>query len=719
MKLTRTPLLLALLVALCPVAHADDSVPQTTDLAPVKVKATTHDDHHGKGIDAWGNASLHDTPASVTVIGRRQIDDRQIRTLAELTREDASLGDNYAAVGYYQNIAIRGYPLDWATGYLIDNLTIVGEQKVALEDKQAVEVLQGLAGIEAGVMEPGGVVDYITKRPADVRNLTLGTDSHGSRYGALDVGTWLTPDFGVRANLAWEDIHSYVQHANGRRNFYSLVAEWRITPASTLDVSSDYQTSAQRSASGYQLLGGTVIPAHPDPTRLLGYEPWQLPVGIESSNTNARYRYAFNDDWALRVDAGHSRSVIQDNVAFAYGCFYVAACANLVTTGAYFAPNGDYDIYDYRSPDDTRVADQLRATLDGHFDTGGISHDIRLGVSDFRRTIDRRVEVYDYVGSANIDEDNPPYLPPSPNQPGPSTRRLTSWQRSVFAMDRMHFGDDWQLILGDRFVQLNERAYDDTGTEQRNTRLSKSLPQAAVLWQPSAPLTVYASYMEGLSLGLEAPYWASNSGDMLGPRLSRQFETGVKYAFSPTFNLGAALFHIRQPYQYAQPDISAAGFTFVQRGQEVHTGLELSAHGEWIAGLHVDASASWIRARAQNTGTPAYEGHQVANVPDFRATLHADYTLPFMPKLAVLGGWRYASPNVATMDGRVRVPAYNVFDAGLRYSTKWNAHALTWRLSIDNLFDHAYWRDTGSAYGDSYLFPGAPRLARLSVTMGL
>ncbi len=50
---------------------------------------------------------------------------------------------------------------------------------------------------------------------------------------------------------------------------------------------------------------------------------------------------------------------------------------------------------------------------------------------------------------------------------------------------------------------------------------------------------------------------------------------------------------------------------------------------------------------------------------------------------------------------------------------RWRGHALTWQLWVDNVFNHAYWSDTGSAWGDSYLFPGAPRLARLSVTVGL
>ncbi|HET6587200.1 MAG TPA: TonB-dependent siderophore receptor [Oleiagrimonas sp.] len=720
MKIPHTPLMLALLplVSLPTMAattHYDKTPPQVTKLKAVKVEANAADDADATGIDSYGNASLHDTPAAVTVIGRQQIENRHIRTLSELARGDASLGDNYAAVGYYQDIAIRGYPLDLATGYRINNLTIVGEQKVALEDKQRVEILKGLAGLQAGVMEPGGVVNYVTKRPEDVRTITLGTDSHGSRYTALDVGGWLTPDFGLRANLAWEDTHSYVQHADGRRNFYALAADWRISPNATLQLDSDYQASAQRSVSGYQLLGGDTLPQHADPTRMLGFEPWQRPVGIHSANTDARFNYAFSEDWQLRLAAGHSRSVINDNVAFAYGCFYAPECADGSHPGNFFAPNGDYDVYDFRSPDDTRADDQGRATLEGHFGNDRVSHDFSVGVSAFHRTVNRRAYVYDYVGTANIADVDPPYFAPSPNQPGPSERRFDSWQRSLFAQDRLHLGDHWQLIAGWRFVRLHERTWDSDGLPERDTRLSKALPQAAVLWQPNAALTTYVSYSEGLSFGKEAPYWTSNGGDLLGPRLSRQIEMGTKYRWNEGLSLDVALYRIHQPYQFAQPDQSAAGFTFVQHGQEVHTGVEVSANGQASRHLKLHASVSLIRARAQDSGTPAYEGHQVPNVPRLRAVLHLDYQLPMLPSLSLLGGWRYASPNVATPDGRVRVGAYNVFDAGLRYRSHWHGHSMTWRLGIDNVFNRFYWRDTGSSGGDSYLFPGAPRLARLSV----
>ncbi|MDE3210548.1 MAG: TonB-dependent siderophore receptor [Pseudomonadota bacterium] len=722
-KFPRTALFLAL-ISLVAAAHAqDDSAPpsQATPLAPVHVQADGNKGYQAdsSSLGGLGHAPLHDTPAAIVVITRAQIDDRQPRSLSELAHADAALGDNYAAVGYYQDISIRGFALDLASGYRMNDLSIAGEQYLTLEDKQQVEILKGLAGLEAGVVAPGGLVNYVSKRPADVHSVTVGTDSRGSRYGALDIGGWLSPDIGVRVNAAHEDMHSYVQHDPGRRNFISLAADWKIGSKATLRLDTDYQTSGQRSVSGYQLLGGTVIPPNPSRNRMLGYEPWQQPVGIHASNTTLRFDYAFNDQWTAQLSAGHSHVVIDDNVAFAYGCAYSPACANNASPGWFFAPNGDYDVYDYRSPNDTRQNDEVRAVLKGSFDTGMLGHELSLGASTFQRTLNQRPYVYDYVGTANIGEVNPPYFAPSPNQPGTPARALDSWQRSLFGLDRVHLDPHWQLLAGGRYVRLDESAFDDTGVLQRHTVQDRLLPQAAVMWQPTAPLTAYVSYSESLSLGGQAPWWATNGSAVLAPLLARQVEAGVKYAWTPALNLQAALYRIRQPYQFAQPDNSVAGFTFVQHGNEVHTGLELNAAGQVTGSLQLSASANLIRARAEDTGTPAYEGHQVVNVPRLRTSVFADYRLPFAQHLSLLGGWRYASPNTATPNGLVRVPAYHVFDAGLKYVSQWQGHALTLHLNIDNLFNHLYWRDTGSSGGDSYLFPGAPRLARLSLTYEL
>lgn len=689
-----------------------------TELATVRVQAkqaAAKDVQSG----SFGAADWKNTPASVTVLDRSLLDSRHVRTLSELASNDASLGDSYAPVGYYQNIAIRGFALDAATGYRFNGMTLAGEQRLALENVQQVEILKGEAGLAAGVIAPGGVVNFVGKRPAEVRSVTLGTDSEGTRYVAVDAGHWLTPRFGLRFNAAWEDNHSYVDHADGRRNFYSLASDWLIGERGKLELDANYQTSAQRSVSGYQLLGATMLPRGINRKQMPGYQRWQQPVGIGTTNLTALHTYDFGNAWQSRVSASLSRSVIDDNVAFAYGCYYAESCWDGSVPGNYFAPNGDYDVYDYRSPDDTRRNRQLRAELRGSFATGSVGHQLTLGADYFDRSVSKHRSVNEYVGTGNIHDAQVPQFAPSPLEPGPSVRRLHSRQKALFVLDRMRLADDWQWLAGGRFVKLDERAWDKRGNPERESRVSHFLPQTALIWSATERLNVYASYVRGISLGQEAPFWTSNDGEFLPSVLSRQVEVGAKYAPTDALTLSAALFRISRPFQYAKPDGSAAGHTFVEEGRQAHTGLELGARGRVTERLQLTASASVLRARAHDTGTPAYEGHPLVNVPATRASLHADYQLPFATGLAVTGGWRYASSNVATVDGKVRAPSYSVVDAGLRLRQQLRGHAVDWSLSVDNVFDRFYWRDTGSTAGDYYLFPGAPRQARLSVTIAL
>lgn len=715
----RISLLTAALCAALPLraaAEADDRSP--TELAAVRVQARQPAaDTVASG--SFGAGDWKSTPASMNVLDRAVLDRLQVRTLSELARSDASLGDAYAPVGYYQNIAIRGFALDPGTGYRFNGLAITGEQRLALENVERVEILKGEAGLAAGVMAPGGIINYVGKRPAQVRNVTLGTDAEGSRYAAVDVGHWLTPRVGVRFNAAWEDTDSYVDHADGRRNFYALATDWLIGERGKLEVDANYQTSAQRSVSGYQLLGAAQLPRGVDRTRMLGYQPWQQPVGIQSTNLTALHTYDFNADWQSRVSVSHSRSVIDDNVAFAYGCYYAAQCADGSVPGNYFAPNGDYDIYDYRSPDDTRRNQEARAELRGAFATGRIGHQLTLGVDGFRRTVDKRQNVNEYVGTANIADPRLPVFAPSPKLPGASARRLDSRQTAVFALDRISFGTDWEWLAGGRYVRLDERAYDKRGTPQRHSRLSRFLPQTALVWKATDEISAYASYVRGIALGQEAPFWTSNADTFLPPVESRQLEVGIKYASATALTLGAAVFRTSQPWQFAQPDGSDAGYTFVEAGTQTHTGLELTANGHLTERLDITASAALLQARARDAGTPTYEGHQLVNVPKARASVQLNYQLPFVPGLGVSGAWRYAASNVATADGRVRAPRYQVVDAGVVFQHTLRDHAVRWNLSVDNVFNRFYWRDTGSSFGDYYLFPGAPRQARLSVNVAL
>ncbi|WLH76066.1 TonB-dependent siderophore receptor [Pseudomonas fluorescens] len=659
-------------------------------------------------VGGFNEAPLLDTPASITVINAALIKDQQARLLSEVLRNDASVGDSYAPIGYYENFVVRGFSLNAASSYKINGRTITGEQNVALENKQQVEVLKGLAGLQSGISEPSGVINYVTKRPEDVRSVTVATDDRGSGYIATDVGGWFGSEqqFGLRANVAHEDLNAYVEHANGQRDFVSLAFDWNISPDALLQLDAEYQTRQQRSVPGYQLLGGTQVPHDASPKKLLGHQSGSHPVGIDALNLNGKFEYRFSDQWKGSVSAARSKVVIDDYSSFAWG-------GDTQGVGNYFSPEGNYDIYDYRSPDDTRRDDEVQAAMTGLFDTAGLGHELTFGTSAFRRVIDKRKSVNEWIGSGNIYEDAPTFTP-TDKPLNNSHRNLDSRQYGLFVTDRIRFNEQWQTILGGREVRLDEKAFDENGNASRHTQQYVFLPQASLIYTPVENISLYTRYSKGLSLGGTAPWFATNSGVTLAPTVSRQIEAGVKYDWR-RISFAAAVFQTRQAYQYARP--AGDTFTYVQQGEQKNTGLELSANGWATDRLQIATSVAAIRARVNNSGTPDYEGHQAINVPTLRASVYADYALPWMNGLALLGGVQYSARKYANRSGNVEVGDYAVVNVGSRYTTKIDGYETVFRLSVDNLFDKRYWRDAGEYMGDDYLFQGAPLTARLSASV--
>ncbi|MQQ99124.1 TonB-dependent siderophore receptor [Glaciimonas soli] len=699
-------------VAATPEQHRTLPIVTVTGSAPIRGSygATS------SAVSSFGDTPLLDTPASISVMTRNLMNDQQSRLLTDVTKNDASIDDNYAPLGYYENVSIRGFPLDLASSYQLDGMTISGEQNVALENKERVEVLKGLAGLQTGMGAAGGLINYVSKRPADVRSITLGTDSRGSRYLAADIGTIFGDQnqFGIRVNAAHEGINTYVHGADGNRNFGSLAADWKISPSAKLEFNIEDQHRQQRSVPGYQLLGGTTLPTNVSPSTLLGGQSWAKPVTIDALNTNLRLDVDLNADWHTYLMASRSKVVIDDNVAFPYGCYYVTSCINGDSPGQYFSPSGEYDIYDYRFPKDTRINDQVQAVLQGKFSTAQIVHDLTVGVSSFRRYIAQTDGVSEYVGSDNIYNPNPIAFPPSPDQPGAFYKRLDSRQQGLFAVDRISLSDSWQVVAGARQVWLREQAFDITGAATRTTDKSLLLPQVALLFKPQAAMTLYTSYSKGLTMGGQAPAWADNANIFLAPTVSRQIEAGIKYDVSSKLMITGALFQMTKPYEYPKPD-GAGGFEYVQEGTQTNRGLELSAAGQASSQLRLTASISAIQAIANDTGTASYDGHQAINVPRIKATVYADYAIQQIAGLSLLGGWEYSASKAATREGNVDIPAYYLFNAGSRYTTTLAGHNVVLRLSIDNLLNKQYWKDSGEFLGDSYIHLGAPRTARLSM----
>ncbi len=743
-----------------PAKPAPQSSARNQSIAPVSTTVVVHGGEQGNylpenvTLGTLEGAPLKEVPLSITVVPRDLLNDQIARLLSDVVKNDASIGDDYVPVGYYGVYQIRGFPIDLATGLEINGMTIAGEQDVPLENKERVELLKGIAGVESGVAAAGGLIDYVTKRPAAIAALDFATDQRGTAYGATDLGRFFgsAKQVGARVNLAGERIVPYMNDTEGWRAVGAGAADWKLNSKAILEGDFEYQHKVERDGSGYQLLGGTVVPDihRIYPSTMLGDQPWGPPDTYDTFNTGARLNYNLPRNWLAFAAASLSHSLIQDNVIYAYGAAFdpntgAVACPNAPDAPAYFfCPDGTYGIYDYRDPGELRIDAEAEAMVTGRIHTGVITHDVTAGGVLFLRSVQQpgappanapaTVQdgaVYTYVGSENIYQPIAPVGIESPLETaGPRTLWEDSHQSSGVIQDRVHLPGRIQLIAGGRYDSLHDHNYSLTATDPTMPPALTDkliwLPQYAVVLNPREDLTLYGNYGVLLSLGPQGPWWVDNANQFLAPYNTRQVEVGAKYEPGQRILLTGALFHMRQPFFYPKviqaPDsfcpatvFNAPGdLCFESEGRETHNGIELNAEGKAANWLRLSGSAAAMHAVSDETGTPSFDGKQVINLPHLRTTLFADLSLPRMNNLHLMPGWSYTGRKEATRDDQVSVPSYNLFNLGLRYTPGGEQGRVTFRLYADNIANKRYWSDTGASYGDTFLWLGAPTTVRLS-----
>ncbi len=689
---------------LCATSALAQQAEQTLEAVVVSAAPAAPVKAENAGVGGFGEAPLLQTPASIQVFTHEQIQDRAIRQTTDAMKFDASVNDSYNAIGYAEQFSIRGFALDNASSYRKDGLAISADAEIPLENKERIEVLNGLAGLQAGAATPGGLINYVTKRPTAVplRTLTLEARERGTLYGAVDLGGRFADErFGYRINAAAEKLRSYVRGADGERQFVSGAFDWRLSPQALLQLDLDYQHKSQLTAPGFQLFDGVRLPDGIDPTTMLNDQPWAKPVKTDSNNLGLRFEYRLNADWQATLTANRNAFRRDDYTAFPYSC---SALAYPVVG---FCANGDYDVYDYQSTGETKTILGAQALLQGKFSTGALRHALSVGMAASRRRDEFGDPVYEFVGTSNIYQ--PRAVAPSGLVTGPVSLRRSEHERALFAQDILSLSDALKLHAGARYTRLQRDQFDGSGAVSARYERGYLLPNVALVFNPAPNWTVYGAYAKGLEHGGIAPLATTNENQMLDPSTSRQLEFGVKAELAPDIALSAALFQISKPLEFTD-----AGNTYVRRGDAVHRGLELTAQGQAMRNLVLGASLTVLDASQQNTGEATLDGKRVTNVPRVKSVLYMDYAVPQIVGLNLNGSWQYAGSKAFNPDNSVTAPAYHLFNLGLRYATRMAGTRTTLRLNVDNLLDRFYWRDVTQALG-GYLLPGAPRTFRASV----
>jgi len=657
-------------------------------------------------IGGFSDSPLLDTPASITAINRTQMLDLSIRNVTDAARYDASVGDAYNAVGYAEQFSIRGFALDNASSYRKDGIAIPADTQIPLENKERIEVLRGLAGLQAGVAAPGGMVNFVTKRPtnAPLRSALVEVSERGTLHGSVDLGgRFEDRRFGYRINAAAEDLKSYVRGAIGERQFVSGAFDWQISPNALLQLDVDHQHKSQITAPGYQLLRNEVLPPNVSPKTLLNDQPWTKPVETESSNLGLRFEYRLNPDWTATVNANKHWFKRDDYTAFPYGCsnegdgFYPGYCSN-----------GDYDVYDYQSVGERKSPWGAQAMLQGRFATGAVRHQLTVGTAVSERHDSYGEYVYDYAGSSNIYRNL--VVPPAPGNPrtGPVTARRSDRETALFAQDVAALNERLSLHLGLRWVKLKRDELDDLEQGWVHADDSFVLPSVALVYKPARDWSVYGSLSHGLQHGGIAEMGTANEGSVLAPSRSKQVELGVKGIVGNTVMLSAALFEIKQGLEY----VNAAN-VFVRAGEQRHRGAELAAQGKLNPDLNYSLSLMALDAKQHGTGDASVEGKRVTNVPEFRSTAWVEYAVPALAGMKVDATWQYSGSKAFDPANRAIVPGYHVAALGASYGLRMGGVHTILRARVDNVFDKFYWRDVTQSLG-GYLLPGAPRTFRVS-----
>ena len=664
--------------------------------------------------------TLAKTPQSVTVLGADLLAATASSSLSQAIKLDASLDDSYNTTGFIESLSVRGFLLDQGNNFMRNGLPVSNYAPIAMENKERIEILKGVAGLQSGVSAPGGLVNFVSKTPQRdaFTTVSLGADGNGGSKVHLDSNTaWGA--VGVRVNLAAEDQRTPFDRADGKREFASVALSTLAAPGTRISADLEYHHKKQPSVPGLGLLDsngdgvGDTLPTNNYARLNLNNQSWSQPFEAASSNAQFAVDHQINANWQARVGLGMQRTIVHDRLAFPDGC---SNATNYVYPG--LCANGDVDVYDYRSENEERSTWAWDAKLQGNIASLGVQHRLSLGLSGrSARTDLAPKQAYNYVGSTNI------YKPvPLPGDGTTLDLNTNSRERAVDVSASLvsDLTRSVQSFVGFRTSQLNRSSERSDGSRAIAFDQTVTTPWAGLSWSPMASTMLYASWGQGVELEAvpNRPNKFVNAGQVLPALKSEQTELCVKWQPNARVLVSAAAFSIDKPYADDQATVSDIPQRVAGGKTARHRGLELSAVGQMDAQLSLQASLTLLDARYTAAVDPKLVGQLVTNVPKTKVSLFADYKITALPGLSVNGLLTADSGKTVTTDGTVALPSAWQLDAGLRYQNRLIGKLTQWSLNVENLTDRSYWREAPTQYwGGTYLFPSTPRTVRARVTV--
>ncbi len=677
-------------------------------------------------VSGFGDVPLRKAPFSAVTIDQQTLQDIGAQRVSDALRLDASVADSYNSPAYWDSLSVRGYTLDNRYNYRREGLPISAETMIGMDNKERIELFKGTSGIQAGTSAPGGLVNYVVKRPPTAKDETIRSVS--TSYGpgknssiGLDLGGRFGQDqvLGYRFNAAYEVLNPYIKNTDGHRHLLALAMDWRLTPDSRLEWEIERSERQQMGVNAYSLLanatdplnGVPTLPPTVDGTRNITRQAWSVPGVFAGTTGTLRFKQNLDGGWLWTTQYGAQRLRTDDRLTFAFGC--TTPSGDWI--GNKYCSNGGFDLYDYRSDNERRSSDALQTELSGQQTWAGLRHNLSLSVQR-SRLLDRpsAMQAYNWAGTGNIDgTSDSPEAQPTPSEL--NTQRI-EYTTEVALRNRIELNTQTALWLGMRHTQLNRASQRTDGSQAVQDQRSFNTPWLAVTHQITPAYSVYGSYGEGIETEV-APNLSryTNAGQALPALRSHQTEIGVKGQWAQS-RWQASWFDITRPVSGDEGTCDEAN-TCTRKidGQARHRGLDLSAgmtHAQWT----LDMGAAWIQALRQNAVIdPSVNGQRALNVPRMTLRAQAQYRFAAVPGLRTSLRLSHEAERQATEDGSVELPAWTTLDWAVYHDTRIQGTRTQWTLAVDNLANRHYWRESPKQFGHHYLYAGAPRTLRLAL----
>lgn len=645
---------------------------------------------------------LLDQPQAVNVVAAQVLRDQRPRNLDDALINVSGITQGNTLAGTQDTLMKRGFGANRDGSIMRNGMPLVqGRALNATAD--SVEVLKGPSSLLYGIMDPGGVINIVSKRPqlTPYNAVTLTGSSYGRGRNGVGAGldsTGPIGESGLAYRLVVDNINEDYWRNFGRRRDTLVAPSLAWYGENTQVVVSyehrDYHYPFDRGTALDPTTGKPLdIPA----TRRLD-EPYNSMWG-STELAQVAIDHRFNDNWKGHLGYSWNQERYDANQVRTTGIDTAAGTIKRSNDGTRGALSTDQYVIGY---------------LDGRIDLAGLRNDVQIGADYERRKIFREDLIRQNLSQPFS------YLNPVYNLQDPGTTVVASDSdqtdklraMSFFMQDSLHLTERWILVGGLRYQHYEQLA--GRGRPfKTNTDLDggKWLPRAGLVYKWSPEVSLYASYTESLKpTSTIAPLSSGTVIDSgVAPEQAKSWEVGLKWDMPGKTTGTLALFDIRKNNVLVSQYNDVTKLTdWRTSGAARSRGVELDISGSIAPRWDVIASYAYLDARS--TDDPLYEGNRLWNVAQHTASLGLVYKAGEIAggqlRLGVTA--RYVGTRPGDSANSFMLPAYTVANAFASYDTRIAGRNVQFQLNINNLFDRTYYTSSANQYfismGDSRQF---------------